>query len=96
MQCVRFRWMSYDQLEEIKHNNMVPSSLFIEAIMARLLQIEDPERLKEKEQIYHRLRPRASFGMQFEYSEDSDQRGIIHWIGTNGGTRLYSNPHPLK
>jgi len=31
--------------------------------------------------------------MQFEYSHDGDENGIIHWIATNCGKEPYVNPH---
>ena len=40
-----------------------------------------------------RLKPRVAFGMQFEYSHDYDQQGVIYWISTNGGKESPQNPH---
>ena len=49
MGCIRFRWMSYEQLEQVLKDAIVPFSLFTEAIMARLLYHENPDRLLEQE-----------------------------------------------
>ena len=49
MRCVRFRWMTFEQLEAIEKDARVPSRLFIEALKAKLLHYENPNRLKEEE-----------------------------------------------
>lgn len=36
MEQIRFRWMDLNQLQEIEQDLLVPRSIFIEAIMARL------------------------------------------------------------
>jgi hypothetical protein len=33
----------------------------------------------------HRLLPRPSFGILFDYAYDYDKKGIIYWIATNRG-----------
>ena len=40
-----------------------------------------------------RLEPRISFGMQFEYVDDFDENGIIHWISTDGLSKSWENSH---
>lgn len=37
-------------------------------------------------------RPRSSFH-GFDYDFDLDAGGVIHWIGTSGGTEPFKNPH---
>ena len=64
MGCIRFRWLSYDQLEAVKSDSLVPSNLFIEAIMVKLLHLEQPERCQELEQ----TDPRYIFFCQYLFS----------------------------
>ena len=40
MQNVRLRWMSFNELEEVNENQLVPRSLIIEASMSRLMNFE--------------------------------------------------------
>lgn len=93
MGCLRFRWMSYDQLVQIQHDPLIPFSLFTEAIMARLLHYENPSQLRKEEMANPRLRCRPSFGTQFEYNGENEHRGIVHWIATNRYKSPYTNPH---
>lgn len=40
-----------------------------------------------------RLKKRIPAGLEFEYSYDFDDKGIIYYIATNGGREPYTNPH---
>ena len=40
LECVRFRWLNYDQMAEVEANQLVPRELVVEALMARLKQHE--------------------------------------------------------
>ena len=42
METVRFCWMTYEQLQEIKKNPLVPQELIIEALMERVRSEERP------------------------------------------------------
>jgi hypothetical protein len=47
-ESVRFRWMSFAQLQECEANSLVPRFLLIEAIMARLKKYECADRAMEE------------------------------------------------
>jgi hypothetical protein len=40
----------------------------------------------------YRLQKRAANGRLFEYSYDFDDKGVLYWIGTKGGTAKWRNP----
>ncbi len=40
-----------------------------------------------------RLKKRVPAGLEFEYSYDFDDKGIIYYVATNGGREPYANPH---
>lgn len=44
------------------------------------------------EMYVYRLQKRAANGRLFEYSYDFDDKGVLYWIGTKGGTAKWRNP----
>ena len=36
---------------------------------------------------------RSKAGGVFEYASDFDTNGVLYWLGTDGGTTAYTNPH---
>ncbi|PRP81393.1 hypothetical protein PROFUN_11014 [Planoprotostelium fungivorum] len=85
LEAVRFRWMTYEQLEKCKAEAVVPQYLLLEAIMARLKVFEcaPGHSLSAvpdiSESLCVRLRRRISC-ITFEYDHDFDDRGIIHYL----------------
>lgn len=47
MESVRFRWFTYEQLEEAIKDPSIPQHLLIEALMAQLFELKFPNRPKE-------------------------------------------------
>eukprot|EP01113_Clastostelium_recurvatum_P049604 TRINITY_DN9217_c0_g1_i3.p1 TRINITY_DN9217_c0_g1~~TRINITY_DN9217_c0_g1_i3.p1 ORF type:complete len:565 (-),score=134.25 TRINITY_DN9217_c0_g1_i3:31-1695(-) len=106
-ETVRFPWLTYQQLTESKSNPLVPHELITEALFARLQQHEAPktpnrssssvfddtEEGEGEGSINRRLVPRAQYAISLQYTSDFDDRGVFYWIGTNGGTEEWVNPH---
>ena len=55
MEQIRFRWMDLNQLQEIEQDLLVPRSIFIEAIMARLRASESNLAYNEEDEKNQRL-----------------------------------------
>eukprot|EP01120_Amphizonella_sp_Union-15-10_P010313 TRINITY_DN4110_c0_g1_i1.p1 TRINITY_DN4110_c0_g1~~TRINITY_DN4110_c0_g1_i1.p1 ORF type:complete len:282 (+),score=26.06 TRINITY_DN4110_c0_g1_i1:162-1007(+) len=101
MENVRFRWLTFDQLQIVIGNSITPRTLVIEALMCRLQQHENggvrenygnPENL-----LPIRLQPRPKFSITFSLNRDNSNffKGIIGWIATNCGQEEWQNPHKL-
>lgn len=67
MSTVRYRWLSYRQLQEVVLNETVPRALVIEALMGRLATYESGIVPKPSD-IPPRLKKRPICGTLFEYS----------------------------
>jgi hypothetical protein len=52
---VRFRWLSYKQLLEVVANEVVPRNLVIEALMARLHNLENPKQKLKSDSVRYGL-----------------------------------------
>lgn len=91
MEAVRFRWLSYEQLEEAARNALVPRHLLVEALMAILRDQKYPD-LKPLHEDNPRLQERVSYGIEFEYQSGVENNDIFWWIGTNSGTDSWQNP----
>jgi hypothetical protein len=81
--------MKYEELEEVMKNSLMPMNLLAEALLIRLASHEYPEKAVTNEK---RLQKRAAYGRLFEYSYDFDEKGVLAWIGTKGGTAKWRNP----
>jgi len=92
MRTVRFRWFSYNQLEQACNNAQVPRQLLLEACMARLAVRED---VRREHDLQH-LQARVWSGVSFEYQPQSALstapidwtqpcRGVLYWLGTDLG-----------
>lgn len=93
MECVRFRWLTFDQLKEAEQNNAVPRRLLLEALMIRLKTYEKGVGdVVEEEAKCKRLAPRITAGLRFEYRKDFDENGILFWISTNACREPWVNP----
>jgi len=88
-ETVRFPYMKYEELEEAIKESLLPKELLAEGLMVRLANHEVPEKAKTT---IPRLQKRAAYGLTFEYSHDFDDRGVLYWIGTKGGTAKWRNP----
>ena len=55
MEQIRFRWVDLNQLQEIEQDLLVPRSIFIEAIMARLRASESNLAYNEEDEKNQRL-----------------------------------------
>jgi hypothetical protein len=65
--------------------------------MVKLGQYECPEAplsIKKRNKAFLQRRPTC--GHLFEYSHDFDDRGVLYWIGTQGGQTEWSNPATLS
>jgi len=82
LETIRFRWMTFEQLQHCERNDLVPRNLLLEAIMARLRQYEDLERntMLEHESSGNRRLQRRISCTTFEYKFDFDDRGIVHYL----------------
>jgi len=85
---VRFACLDYDNLVHALNNETVPKSLLSEALMARLATHEKNEKQLNSR---HLQRPSA-YRRIFEYTTDFDNKGILHFIATNGGRSDWQNP----
>lgn len=87
---VRFPFLNYNQLQDVIKNNQVPHRLLAEALIVRLGSFESPNTNKANGKAS--LQKRTNCGMFFDYSSDFDERGVLHWIATQGHTSEWVNP----
>ena len=81
VECIRFRFMSFEQLQECQRNSWVPKHLLLEAIMFRLKTHEVPDKM-DVETISSNIRLQKRITCTtFEYKFDFDDRGILHYLG---------------
>eukprot|EP01124_Arcella_intermedia_P004022 TRINITY_DN12271_c0_g1_i1.p1 TRINITY_DN12271_c0_g1~~TRINITY_DN12271_c0_g1_i1.p1 ORF type:complete len:238 (-),score=45.68 TRINITY_DN12271_c0_g1_i1:11-724(-) len=87
--------MSYEQLSTVKNDPRVPRALLIEALMAKLKDLESQKAEDPKKNINIRLQPRAIRGIEFEYNPKQPKFGILSWLGTSWKTKKWENPYTL-
>ncbi|PRP88877.1 BTB/POZ domain-containing protein [Planoprotostelium fungivorum] len=85
---VRYRFMTYSQLEEVVEDVTVPRDILVEDGMTRLAAWEAPNRVVP---FIPRLQPRPRVSVSVEYKGDTGE-GIIHWIATGCGRDLRQDP----
>jgi len=98
MGCIRYLWMSIDQLYQVEDNNSVPRYLLIEAFMERLRRIEGNQ-TSPKHEDNPRLLPRPPQSFTYEHPPISSANegeplphGIMYHVATNRGTETWHNP----
>jgi hypothetical protein len=87
-ETVRFPLLEYEKLEVASQNPMVPRDVLAEGLLSRLGRYECPTNPDAQK----RAAPRPAFARIFEYTRDFDERGVLYYIGTLGGTEEWKNP----
>jgi hypothetical protein len=99
---VRFRWLSYDELVAAGENPYVPKEQLTTALLLRLGRHEQKPtdgspRVDLSAVKNERMKPRKTFGVMFDYSEEKSQiHGIMWHIATAKGAEEWRNPHYTK
>lgn len=70
--------MTFEELQEVTQEPLVPSHLLIESLMMRIALKEAPEKFQPTA---FRLQKRPAMGRVFEYTSDFDDKGVLYYIG---------------
>lgn len=98
--AVRWVYMPLRHLKRAVTNPAVPKDLIIEALIARVQLLENPNQTWNPSDV--RLQKRKTYGIQFEFPAERGAaigpagRGILAWVSTKGFARDWKNPHISK
>ena len=92
---IRFKFMSYTELENVILSQIVPSFFLLEALMSlhKDCSIHHSPSLTSSSVFSSnnpRLQKRMLYGLTFEREFDYDKKGLLYWIGSQDGT--WRNP----